>query len=61
MQRFYLENEKAKEVKVSCSLELLEQIEGNECEKCVLGGLDVVVLKVVHENLRHKAILILTA
>ena len=44
----YLENKETEKVEVGRSLELLEQIEGDEGQKCILGGLDEVVLKQIN-------------
>ena len=42
-----LENEKTYEVEVGCTLELLQQIEGEEGQESVLRSLDEVVLKYI--------------
>ena len=44
----HLENEETEEIKVGRPLELLEQVERQEGDELVLGGLDVIVLKQVN-------------
>ena len=41
----YLKYEQAEKVEVGCPLELLKQVEGQEGDQGVLGGLDKVVLE----------------
>jgi hypothetical protein len=46
----HLQDEKAEEVEVGRSLELLEQVEREECDERILGGLDKIVLNMKKKN-----------